>query len=63
MNRPTFQAGVLITCDVPTREFILHLNDTHQFVLERVDDTHLLIDARFVVVVWIRAGIRLFQQV
>lgn len=58
MDRPIYQAGVLITwcelstrrkprcSDVPTREFILHLNDTHQFVLERVDDSHLLIDSR-----------------
>ena len=39
--------GVLITCDIPTREFILHLNETHNFLLEQLDETHLLIDSSF----------------
>ena len=42
-----FQRGTLITCDVPTRELVLHLNETHNFVLEELDDTTLLIDASF----------------
>ena len=40
--------GVLVTCDVPTREFILHLNETHQFIIAELDETHLFIDRNFV---------------
>ena len=39
--------GVLITCDIPTREFILHLNETHNFLIEQLDETTLLIDSSF----------------
>ena len=41
------RAGVLVTCDIPTREFILHLNETHNFLLEQLDETTLLIDSSF----------------
>ena len=40
-------SGYLITCDVPTKQFIKHLNGTKtvdkQFILEDLDATHLLI--------------------
>mmetsp|Transcript_26830 Transcript_26830/g.83503 ORF Transcript_26830/g.83503 Transcript_26830/m.83503 type:complete len:80 (-) Transcript_26830:70-309(-) len=41
------RGGTLVTCDVPTREFILHLNERHNFLLERLDDATLLIDSAF----------------
>ncbi|CAM9427071.1 unnamed protein product, partial [Phaeothamnion confervicola] len=37
--------GVLISCDVPTRQFILHLNKKRQFVLNELDETHLFVEA------------------
>lgn len=43
-----FRRGVLIKCDEPTREFILHLNDQHGFLIERLDDQNLVIDSGFV---------------
>ena len=38
MDAASVREGTLITCDVPTRELILHLNETHNFLLERLDD-------------------------
>ena len=35
MDAASVREGTLITCDVPTRELILHLNETHNFLLER----------------------------
>mmetsp|Transcript_201 Transcript_201/g.336 ORF Transcript_201/g.336 Transcript_201/m.336 type:complete len:87 (+) Transcript_201:182-442(+) len=42
------QRGVMITCDVPMKQFILHLNETRHFVLSDLDDTHLLVDPSYV---------------
>lgn len=39
----TIEKGVLVTCDVATREYILFLNEKEPFVLKEVDETHLLI--------------------
>jgi TFIIH basal transcription factor complex TTD-A subunit len=40
-------AGYLITCDVPTKQYILYLNELKpvdkKFVLEDLDATHLLV--------------------
>mmetsp|Transcript_3394 Transcript_3394/g.8177 ORF Transcript_3394/g.8177 Transcript_3394/m.8177 type:complete len:119 (-) Transcript_3394:324-680(-) len=41
-------AGYLISCDVPTKKYIQHLNDEEKtqhkkFILEDLDSTHLLI--------------------
>mmetsp|Transcript_21123 Transcript_21123/g.64347 ORF Transcript_21123/g.64347 Transcript_21123/m.64347 type:complete len:107 (-) Transcript_21123:137-457(-) len=36
--------GVLVTCDVPVRELIMHLDEQHHFVLEELDDEHLMVD-------------------
>ena len=47
MSADASRAGVLITCDIPTREFVLHLNETHNFLLEQLDETTLLIDSSF----------------
>jgi len=34
--------GLLITCDIPTKQFILHV--AKKFVLHDLDDTHLFVD-------------------
>ena len=47
MDAASVREGTLITCDVPTRELILHLNETHNFLLEGVDEPTLLIDSSF----------------
>lgn len=40
-------SGFLLTCDVPTKQFIKHMNEKKsvdkQFILEDLDSTHLLI--------------------
>ena len=39
--------GTLLECDIPTKVFILHLNDeqlpSERFVIQDLDDTHLLV--------------------
>lgn len=39
--------GYLISCDVPTKQFIQHLNDIKpvdkKFIIEELDSTHLLV--------------------
>ena len=39
--------GTLLECDIPTKVFILHLNDeqlpSERFVIQDLDDTHLFI--------------------
>lgn len=38
--------GVLVTCDVPVHELILHISknsDDGEFVLDTLDDTHLFV--------------------
>ena len=40
-------SGYLISCDVPTKQFIQHLNDTKpvnkKFIIKDLDSTHLLV--------------------
>jgi TFIIH basal transcription factor complex TTD-A subunit len=40
-------AGYLIACDVPTKQFIVHLNETKhadkKFIIRELDATHLLV--------------------
>ena len=42
-------AGYLLSCDIPTKKFIQHLNDKKgidkKFILEDLDATHLLVKA------------------
>ncbi|CCI40921.1 unnamed protein product [Albugo candida] len=43
---PTANKGVLVKCDPPTKQYLLHLNETgvqHRFVIEDLDDSHLFI--------------------
>ena len=47
MDAASVREGTLITCDVPTRELILHLNETHNFLLQELDEKTLLIDGSF----------------
>lgn len=41
------QSGILVTCDPPMKQFLLHLDETNalgqRFVLQDLDSTHLLI--------------------
>ena len=43
-------SGYLVTCDIPTKQFIKHLNGRRtvdkQFILEDLDATHLLITGK-----------------
>ena len=43
-------AGYLVSCDVPTKQYIQHLNDVKtqdkKFILEDLDSEHLLIKAK-----------------
>jgi len=43
-------SGYLVTCDAPTKQFILHLNEAKpvekKFVLQDLDATHLLIKSK-----------------
>ena len=40
-------SGYLITCDIPTKQFIVHMNDTKpvdkKFIIKDLDATHLLV--------------------
>ena len=42
---PKAVQGVLITCDIPTKEYILWLNDNRSssFIIEDIDDSHLFV--------------------
>ncbi|KAL7433889.1 hypothetical protein ACHAXH_006148 [Discostella pseudostelligera] len=46
-NTAPRSSGYLLTCDPPTKQFIMHLNDQKKsdkkFILEDLDATHLLI--------------------
>ena len=48
-NEPK-SAGFLVSCDVPTKQFIQHLNDgkpqDKRFILQDLDATHLLVKSR-----------------
>eukprot|EP00472_Partenskyella_glossopodia_P003794 CAMPEP_0197525444 /NCGR_PEP_ID=MMETSP1318-20131121/12217_1 /TAXON_ID=552666 /ORGANISM="Partenskyella glossopodia, Strain RCC365" /LENGTH=73 /DNA_ID=CAMNT_0043078877 /DNA_START=226 /DNA_END=447 /DNA_ORIENTATION=- len=39
-------AGILLTCDKVLVEFLLHLDQKHKFVIEKLDETHLFIENR-----------------
>mmetsp|Transcript_27634 Transcript_27634/g.42526 ORF Transcript_27634/g.42526 Transcript_27634/m.42526 type:complete len:108 (+) Transcript_27634:63-386(+) len=43
-------SGFLVTCDVPTKQFIKHLDSSKpvdkKFIIQDLDATHLLIDGR-----------------
>jgi hypothetical protein len=43
-------AGYLVSCDVPTKQFIQHLNDLKpvdkKFILQDLDATHLLVELK-----------------
>ena len=56
--------GTLIECDVPTKVFILHLNDeqlpSERFVIQDLDETHLLVQPHRVELV--RAEVKKFQE-
>jgi TFIIH basal transcription factor complex TTD-A subunit len=36
--------GILVECDPAIKQFILHLDQVHSFVLKDLDETHLLVD-------------------
>lgn len=42
--------GSLISCDVPTKQLIVYINRENQdrIILRDLDDTHVLIDSRYV---------------
>ncbi|KAL3759465.1 hypothetical protein ACHAWU_000764 [Discostella pseudostelligera] len=46
-NTAPRSSGYLLTCDPPTKQFIMHLNDQKKsdkkFIIEDLDGTHLLI--------------------
>jgi len=37
--------GVLVECDPSVKQYLLHLNEEHEFVLQDLDATHLFITA------------------
>jgi len=41
--------GVLLECDIPTKQYLLHLNDemanSEKFVIYDLDDTHLFVQS------------------
>jgi TFIIH basal transcription factor complex TTD-A subunit len=37
--------GILVECDPAIKQFILHLDQVHSFVLKDLDETHLMVDA------------------
>lgn len=56
--------GVMITADVPIKQYILHLNDIapaeRKFVITDLDDTHVLVQPEHVE--YVRAEIERYQQ-
>ncbi|KAK9791174.1 hypothetical protein WJX73_007099 [Symbiochloris irregularis] len=60
----TATPGELLTCDVPTREFIISLNASRsqdsKFLLEDLDDTHLFVKKEKVP--WLREQMQDFQS-
>ena len=47
-----YKKGVLLTCDIPIRQYILYLDAQKEadekFVIDRLDDTHLFVKANSV---------------
>lgn len=47
----TASSGTLLTCDVPTRQFLIWLNKQTKgeaFIIRELDDTHLLVKDNYV---------------
>ncbi|GAB5033458.1 Hypothetical protein NocV09_01301970 [Nannochloropsis oceanica] len=40
--------GVLVTCDVPMKQLIKHLDPSNRVILQDLDETHLFVDANAV---------------
>jgi Transcription factor TFIIH complex subunit Tfb5 len=42
-------SGTLITTDIPTKQLIVYLNEQneHRIIIQDLDDTHVLIDPRY----------------
>ena len=47
-DMPTAVSGALITTDAATKVYILSLETATQFLIEDLDETHLLVDPAFV---------------
>lgn len=45
---PSAISGTLITTDVATHVYILNLEDSQQFLIQDLDETHLLIKPEYV---------------
>ena len=56
--------GTLLECDIPTRVFILHLNDeqipSERFVIQDLDETHLPVQPHKIEMV--RGEVKKFQE-
>ena len=56
--------GTLLECDIPTKVFILHLNDeqlpSERFVIQDLDATHLLVQPHKMEMV--REQVKLFHE-
>ena len=56
--------GTLLECDIPTKVFILHLNDeqlpSERFVIQDLDETHLLVQPHKIEMV--RGEVKKFQE-
>ncbi|KAL0034047.1 hypothetical protein WJX79_005161 [Trebouxia sp. C0005] len=56
--------GVLLACDIPSKEYILRLNEetsqNEKFLLEELDDTHLFVKA--VAVEHLQKKLKEFQE-
>ena len=49
---PTAVSGALITTDAATKVYILSLETATQFLIEDLDETHILVDPAFVEVIY-----------
>ncbi|GAB5363268.1 hypothetical protein AAMO2058_000869100 [Amorphochlora amoebiformis] len=38
--------GLLLTCDKVLLEFLNHIDQTHKFIIEKLDENHLFIEDR-----------------
>ena len=49
-NAPLTTRGSLITTDIPTKQLLLYINreNGNRIILKDLDDTHVLVDPRFV---------------
>jgi TFIIH basal transcription factor complex TTD-A subunit len=56
--------GSLLECDIPTKVFILHLNDeqlpSERFVIQDLDETHLLVQPHKMEM--LRREVKTFQE-